>query len=142
MTDNFVGFAQSPKPDPLRQIRTAGFELDSNGEIKFAIQLISTEAGLSSWLGKLAKFDFRQGAKLKYGEQDFGATFALIQIPKRFVIVAETLGEVDIKFREHKRGYQLTLSVKRAMLAEELQQWEQDVARIEQVFRGVANGQP
>jgi hypothetical protein len=140
MTDNFVGFAQSPKPDPLRQVQSASFDFESQGEIKAAIQLISTEAGLSSWLGKLAKFDFRQGAKLKYGEQAHGATFALIQIPKRFVIVAETLGEIDIKFREQKSGYQLSVSVKRALLPEEQLQWEQDVAKIAEVFGGVANG--
>jgi hypothetical protein len=140
MTDNFVGFAQSPKPDPLRQVQSASFDFESQGEIKAAIQLISTEAGLSSWLGKLAKFDFRQGAKLKYGEQAHGATFALIQIPKRFVIVAETIGEIDIKFREQKSGYQLSVTVKRALLPEEQLQWEQDVAKIAEVFGGVANG--
>jgi len=140
MTDNFVGFAQSPKPDPFRQVQSASFDFESQGEIKAAIQLISTEAGLSSWLGKLAKFDFRQGAKLKYGEQAHGATFALIQIPKRFVIVAETLGEIDIKFREQKSGYQLSVTVKRALLPEEQLQWEQDVAKIAEVFGGVVNG--
>jgi hypothetical protein len=140
MSENFVGFAQSPKLDPLREVQSVTFEFESQGEIKAAIQLISTEAGLSSWLGKLAKFDFRQGAKLKYGEEAHGATFALIQIPKRFVIVAETFGEIDIKFREQKSGYQVSVSVKRALLAEERAQWEQDVAQIGQVFQGVANG--
>lgn len=140
MTDNFVGFAQSPKLDPLREVVAKTMEFSSNSEIKFAIQLISTEAGLSSWLGKLAKFDFRQGAKLKYGEEGHGATFALIQIPKRFVVVAETLGEVDIRFREQKASYQLSITVKRALLASEREAWEQDVAKLEQVFGGVANG--
>lgn len=140
MTDNFVGFAQSPKPDPLREVASKSFEFASSAEIKFAIQMISTEAGLSSWLGKLAKFDFRQGAKLKYGEEGFGATFALIQIPKRFVVVAETLGEVDIRFKENKTGYQLTITVKKALLSSEREAWDQDLAKIEQVFRGVANG--
>lgn len=140
MTDNFVGFAQSPKPDPLREVISKSMEFEFSSEIKFAIQLISTEEGLSSWLGKLAKFDFRQGAKLKYGEEGFGATFALIQIPKRFVVVAETLGEVDIRFREKKSGYELTINVKKALLAAERAAWEQDVAKLEQVFGGVANG--
>jgi hypothetical protein len=115
-------------------------ELSANSEIKLAIQLISTEAGLSSWLGKLAKFDFRQGAKLKYGEEGHGATFALIQIPKRFVVVAETLGEVDFRFKEQKASYQLNISVRKALLASEREEWEQDVAKLEQVFRGVVNG--
>jgi hypothetical protein len=140
MTDNFVGFAQSPKPDPLREVQTANFEFESKGDIRLAIQLLSTEAGLSSWLGKLAKFDFRQGAKLRYSDELHGATFALIQIPKRFVVVAETLGEVDIKIKEQKSGYLLSLSVKRALLSDELEIWQQDVARIAQVFSGVANG--
>ena len=140
MTDNFVGFAQSPKLDPQREVVSKTLEFSSNSEIKFAIQLISTEAGLSSWLGKLAKFDFRQGAKLKYGEEGHGATFALIQIPKRFVVVAETLGEVDIRFREQKASYQLSITVKKALLASEREAWELDVAKIEQVFGGVANG--
>ena len=140
MTDNFVGFAQSPKPDPLREVQTANFEFESKGDIRLAIQLLSTEAGLSSWLGKLAKFDFRQGAKLRYSDESHGATFALIQIPKRFVVVAETLGEVDIKIKEQKSGYLLSLSVKRALLPEELEIWQQDVARIAAVFSGVANG--
>jgi len=140
MSDNFVGFAQSPKLDPQREVVSKTFEFSSSLEIKFAIQLISTEAGLSSWLGKLAKFDFRQGAKLKYGEEGHGATFALIQIPKRFVVVAETLGEVDIRFREQKAGYQLSITVKKALLASEREAWELDVAKLEQVFGGVANG--
>lgn len=140
MTDSFVGFAQSPKPDPLREVVSKSMEFASSSEIKLAIQLISTEAGLSSWLGNIAKFDFRQGAKLKYGEAGLGATFALIQIPKRFVVVAESLGEVDIRFRENKAGYQLTIAVKKALLASELEQWEQDVAKLEQVFGRVANG--
>ena len=140
MTDNFVGFAQSPKPDPLREVQTANFEFESKGDIRIAIQLLSTEAGLSSWLGKLAKFDFRQGAKLRYSDELHGATFALIQIPKRFVVVAETLGEVDIKIKEQKSGYSLSLTVKRALLSDELESWQQDVARIAQVFSGVANG--
>jgi len=140
MTDNFVGFAQSPKLDPQREVVSKTMEFSSSAEIKFAIQLISTEAGLSSWLGKLAKFDFRQGAKLKYGEEGHGATFALIQIPKRFVVVAETLGEVDIRFREQKTSYELSITVKKALLASEREAWELDVAKIEQVFGGVANG--
>jgi hypothetical protein len=140
MTDNFVGFAQSPKLDPLREVVAKTIEFSASSEIKLAIQLISTEAGLSSWLGKLAKFDFRQGAKLKYGEEGHGATFALIQIPKRFVVVAETLGEVDFRFKEQKTSYQLSISVKRALLASEREAWEQDVAKLEQVFRGIANG--
>ncbi len=119
MTDSFVGFAQSPKPDPNRKVETLSFEFDSSAEIKLAIQLLSTEAGLSSWLGKLAKFDFRQGAKLRYSDELHGATFALIQIPKRFVVIAETLGEVDIRIREKNQGYQLSLSIKKALLPEE-----------------------
>jgi hypothetical protein len=140
MTDNFVGFAQSPKLDPSREVMSQTLDFASSSEIKFAIQLISTEAGLSSWLGKLAKFDFRQGAKLKYGEEGFGATFALIQVPKRFVIVAETLGEVDVRFREKKNGYDLTITVKKALLVSEREAWQQDVAKLQQVFGGVANG--
>ncbi len=140
MTDSFVGFAQSPKPDPNRQVESRSFEFESQGDIKFAIQLLSTEAGLSSWLGKLAKFDFRQGAKLRYSEASHGATFALIQIPKRFVVMAETLGEVDVRIREKKQGYQLSLSIKKALLPEEREQWAANVAAIAKVFEGVANG--
>jgi hypothetical protein len=42
MSENFVGFAQSPKLDPLREVQTTTFEFESQGEIKAAIQLIST----------------------------------------------------------------------------------------------------
>lgn len=140
MTDSFVGFAQSPKPDPNRKVEALEFEFESAGDIKFAIQLLSTEAGLSSWLGKLAKFDFRQGAKLRYTDQLHGATFALIQVPKRFVVMAETLGEVDVRIREKKQGYQLSLSIKKALLPEEREQWVLDVSAIAKVFEAVANG--
>ena len=140
MTDSFVGFAQSPKPDPNRKVESVSYDFESTGEIKFAIQLLSTEAGLVSWLGKLAKFDFRQGAKLRYSEESHGATFALIQIPKRFVVIAETLGEVDVRIREQKQGYQLSLSIKKALLPEEREQWVVNAAAIAKVFEGVANG--
>lgn len=140
MTDNFVGFAQSPKADPTRKLEQQVFEFESSGEIKLAIQLLSTEAGLSSWLGKLVKFDFRQGAKLRYGEQSHGATFALIQVPKRFVLIAETLGEVDLRFLEHKHGYKLSLTIKKALLPEEREQWLSDAALVAKVFAGVVNG--
>jgi hypothetical protein len=140
VSDNFVGFAQSPKVDPNRQLETLSFEFQSKKDIKQAIQLLSTESGLSSWLGKLAKFDFRQGAKLRYGDEAHGATFALIQIPKRFVLIAETLGEVDLRFREQKSGYQLSLTVKRALLPQEYDGWVNEVTAIAKIFGEVANG--
>ncbi len=140
MSDNFVGFAQSPKADPNRQLEILSFEFQSTKDIKQAIQLLSTESGLSSWLGKLAKFDFRQGAKLRYGDEAHGATFALIQIPKRFVLIAEPLGEVDLRFREQKSGYQLSLTVKRALLPQEYDAWVNEVTGIAKVFGEVANG--
>lgn len=142
MTDNFVGFSPSPKADPDRQLVGREFSITSPMSIRDGLSLIVTESGMAPWLGEIHKFDFRQGAKLKYSidGEAFGATFALIQVPKRIVLVTESLGEADFRFKELKNGFELKVNVKMALLDTQVAKWSKAIDSLEHYFRSETVG--
>lgn len=131
MTENWVGFAGTPKPDLNREIHTFSFELACPRPYSEGHQIFTTPAGLGNWLGEVAKFDFRAGAKIKYEHdyQVFGATYAEIRIPKSVVLVTETLGEVSFDSQVADESFDLKVSFQKALLEEEIEDWEKLVTR-------------
>jgi hypothetical protein len=108
--DNWVGFAKSPKPDPslsrLRVERTIAFSVTEEN----VFRLVTTAAGLTSWLHKTEKTDVRTSGKiflLDVAEEFQRAVFSLVDIGRRVVINSELFGEIEIKLD----GKQSKLSV-------------------------------
>lgn len=104
MTDNFVGFARSPKQSKTAKLQSLQSELRSSLPISEAVALISTSTGVSRWLAELvtppAKWRFQLGAKLRFSDElgEFGATFGAINLPGEVVLLTERFGEVRLAF--------------------------------------------
>jgi hypothetical protein len=126
MSDGWVGFRPSPKPDHTKQVATAAFELTTDLLIAKALKLLTSREGVESWLVSFTKFDVRLGAKLKFsiGEENYGGTYARIDIPKRVILLTELHGEIDFRLKEKKDGTEILLTFTKTLNEEEKPDWE------------------
>lgn len=123
MSDNFVGFAQSPKADPNRKIHTYATELQLTADLKSVFAAFNEPDFYEAVFDKLQKLDFRQGAKLTFdADPEYRGTFSRIDIPREIILLTERHGEVAFRFKERK-GSQIKLQVKKALLEEEISLW-------------------
>lgn len=140
MTDNFVGFARSPKPEPNRKVSSKEFTIHIEKPFSESHFIFTTKDGLSTWLGEVTKFDFRPGGKNRYqveGES-YGATYAMIQIPKQVALVTETLGEIVFSAKVKDQSFDLKVSFKKAVSPEDSSTWEAWVLKaIDQVIEAL-----
>jgi len=106
VTDNWVGFARSPKSSVTASLESFDFEIASELGLANSIQLISTAAGVASWVGDLTtptnKWRFVPGAKLVFCDESgaYGATFGAVSLPTEVVLLTERFGEIQLGFRE------------------------------------------
>lgn len=106
MTDNWVGFARSPKGSQTAILESFEFEIHSGLDLGASIQLISTAPGVASWLADLTtpprKWKFVPGAKLLFADElgEYGATFGAVNLPTEVVLVTERYGEIQLGFHE------------------------------------------
>jgi hypothetical protein len=142
MTDNFVGFAASPKPDPKKTLIDTELVIISTGTIAKALAPFITQSGIEGWLGTFRRFDFRTGAKLKYvsNDQDYGASYSMILLPKRVVLVTESVGEVDVRLSEGSGEITLTIRLRFALLPNQIKAWRMRIDEIESDLRGALGG--
>jgi hypothetical protein len=132
MSENFVGFAQSPKADPRRKLTKKKFEVELPRDLKEVLGSFATAELYSQLLDKSTRFDFRPGGKLVFeGEQEYRGTFSQIAIPRSIVINTELHGEASFSFRALKTGSRVTVSVRRAVLPEESEKWELACQKLE-----------
>lgn len=126
MSDNFVGFAKSPKPDKDRKVSSKEFVIHSDKPFSDCHGVFTTQSGVEKWLGEIAKFDFRPGGKTRYkvNGEEFGATYASIRIPKQVVMITETLGEIVFSAKVKDAFFDLTISFKKALTSDEKADWE------------------
>ena len=123
MSDNFVGFAQSPKADPNRKLKTYSTELNLTADLKTVFAAFNEPEFYEKVLDKLLKLDFRQGAKLTFeGETQYRGTFSRIDIPREIILLTELHGEIAFRFKDRK-GSHIKLQVKKALLEEEISTW-------------------
>lgn len=104
MTDNFVGFAKSPKQSKTAQLEQYSTNFELAIPVADAVQLISTAEGVERWIGELvtpkAKWRFQLGAKLRFQDEagEFGATFGAINLPHEVILLTERFGEIRVGF--------------------------------------------
>ncbi|MDG2496668.1 MAG: hypothetical protein P8M68_00595 [Aquiluna sp.] len=134
MSDSFVGFARSPKPDPNKTLITRDIEILTQLDLAALLAPFITKDGLNSWLGEVSKFDFQTGAKLKYkvDGEEFGASYSMITLPKRVVLVTESLGEIDIKINHKKASSLVKVGFRLALLPNQVKSFNAEVDRVEQ----------
>jgi hypothetical protein len=126
MTDSWVGFRPSPKRDESRPTASQSFEATSELLIGKVLKLLTTQPGVESWLVSFTKFDARLGAKLKFSleGENYGGTYARIDIPKRVVLLTEFHGELDFRLTEKKDGTDIILSCTKTLTEQEKLDWE------------------
>ena len=139
MSDPFVGFQQSPKPDPRAQRHERKFNLEFEFELKELLQRLTSRVGFEKLFGETKKFDFRQGAKLQFSFEDrqYRGTVSQINIPKRIVLNTEIHGEMEFQFSTAKGPAKAIVLVRSNMVPEQVADWESDVAALIERFREV-----
>lgn len=143
MSDSWVGFRPSPKRDESRPTASSSFELSSNLMIAKVLKLLTTQTGVESWLVSFTKFDARLGAKLKFtiGEENYGGTFARIDIPKRVILLTELHGEIDFRLTEKTDGTLISITCTKTLNQSEKTEWEKLVQEFVGRFeKAVTNG--
>lgn len=141
MSENFVGFASSPKQAAGSELFQEHLSVNSNLDPAAIFQLFTTEAGLGTWLGDIQKYDLRQGGRIKFiaSERLFGASFTSINIPRQIVLVCENLGELDFQFKAHRARTDISLKVSRSLLPDELEYWKLELSRTWSQFGAACN---
>ena len=126
MSDSWVGFRPSPKKDDSRPTASQVFEVSSDLLIPKVLKLLTTQQGVESWLVSFTKYDARLGAKLKFtlNDENYGGTYARIDIPKRVILLTEYHGELDFRLIEKKDGTDVVLSCSKTLNAIEKPEWE------------------
>jgi len=142
MTINWVGFRPSPKPVAGTAVHEASFEFDFDADQKRIVAVFSQVSLMKHWLGEVATADFRQGGLIKFSTEGDSGAFAQINLPKRLVIVSESLGQIDLRLKQRGKA-KMSLAFRRALLPAEVEAWQTSVAvaaaKIEQLARGGAN---
>lgn len=129
MSDSWVGFRPSPKKDDSRPTASQVFEVSSDLLIPKVLKLLTTQQGVESWLVSFTKYDARLGAKLKFtlNDENYGGTYARIDIPKRVILLTEYHGELDFRLTEKKDGTDIVLSCSKTLNEQEKPAWEKTV---------------
>jgi hypothetical protein len=126
MTDGWVGFRISPKKDSSRSKSSLEFELRSDLLIAKVLKFLTTQEGVESWLVSFSKFKAQLGAKLRFsiGEENYGGTYARIDIPKRVILLTELHGEIDFRLIEKSDGTEISLRFTKNLTESEKSDWE------------------
>jgi hypothetical protein len=90
------------------------------------LKLLTTQPGVESWLVSFTKFEARLGAKLKFSleGENYGGTYARIDIPKRVILLTELHGELDFRLTEKKDGTDIVLNCSKTLNQQEKLEWE------------------
>lgn len=141
MSDSWVGFRPSPKRDESRPTASQSFEATSDLLIAKVLKLLTTQVGVESWLVAFTKFEARLGAKLKFAldGENYGGTYARIDIPKRIILLTELHGELDFRLTEKKDGTDISLSCTKTLNDSEKPDWEKLVQETFAKFQKALN---
>lgn len=139
MSDAFVGFNQSPKPNPnakrVRVVSRMVFEAD----LPYLLGRITSQAGFESVFGQTKKFDFRQGAKLEFlvESESYRGTISQINLPKRLILNTEKHGEIELEFASKGGKANVNFSARANLEPQDQESWEQEVELLKQRLGGI-----
>lgn len=128
MSDAFVGFNQSPKPNPnAKRVRIAS-RMALQVDLPYLLGRLTSQAGFESVFGKTKKFDFRQGAKLEFlaESESYRGTISQINLPKRLILNTEKHGEIELEFGSKGGKANVNFSVRANLEPQDQESWEQE----------------
>lgn len=114
MTEQWVGFRSSPKRKPGVQVAVSG-EWPVAVDLPAAVGIFTRPQGLAAWLGEVVKLDVRRGGKsrVSYEGVESGFTYAVYDLPRRFILVTERFGEVDAKIKHKQTPVMMQVAISR-----------------------------
>jgi uncharacterized protein YndB with AHSA1/START domain len=131
--DWFVGF----RPHLKRPANLRRAEHRVTRHIDAPLSALFTALTQDSSVGKIldetVRFDARQGGKLRFiskGDDGYGGTYSLIQVPRRVIVVTERHGELDFRLSDKGPTSSVDLRATRMSAPEDTDAW---VALVEQV---------
>ena len=141
MTDGWAGFRATPKPLTGVTVEETQGAFQTPLEAARVISLLTTAAGLSSWLGEVTNLKLGVGAKVNVdlGGQKVELLFTCLDFPHHIVFMTEGLGELDFKLTELKTGTKILVAIRRAVTPEELPAWVAVTSDILQRFEKIAS---
>lgn len=131
--DWFVGFRPHLKRPKNLQRAEHRVRVDIPAPLSNVFSALITREAVSSILDETVRFDARHGGKLRFlskGDDGYGGTYSLIQVPKRVIIITERHGELDFRLRDGGSKTPLELRATRMSAPEETEAW---VALVDQV---------
>ena len=140
MTDGWAGFRATPKPLTGVSVEETARVFSTQKPVAQIIGLLTTDAGLTSWLGSVAVLKLGVGAKAQvaFGDQSFEILFTCLDFPGHIVFMSEGLGELDFKLSESKSGTKIHAVIRRALTPEEQPAWSASTLQILQRFEDIA----
>ena len=111
--ENWVGFAKSHQPDPKLSKLSLSARVEFAAPIQKVFDLVTSAAGLSSWLHKIEKTEVQTSGKIKLAdvaEELQLAVFSLVEIGRRVVINSELFGEISFTFDKRKPVFEITFT--------------------------------
>jgi len=140
MTDGWAGFRATPKPLIGVSVEETTRVFSSPLPVAQLIGLLTTAAGLTSWLGEVGNLKLGVGAKAKVAFEDrsIEILFTCLDFPGHIVFMNEELGELDFKLTESKSGSKANAVIRRAVRPEEQSAWANSASQILERFERVA----
>lgn len=112
-----AGFSLAPKPLKGVDLFVVEHKISTQLPIKDVIQAISTQAGVTSWLGESSEFLCHVGIKFNVsvaGEHS-KAVFTTVDIPRKIAFMVEALGEFEFNLSTNGPQVHLITTVRRAL---------------------------
>jgi hypothetical protein len=140
MTDGWAGFRATPKPLTGVSVEETSSVFSTPMLAAQVIGLLTTAAGLTSWLGEVASLKLGVGAKAKVAleERSIEILFTCLDFPGHIVFMSESLGELDFKLTESKSGTKVHAVIRRAVRPEEQLDWASSTSQILQRLEKIA----
>lgn len=127
MSEEFVGFAKSPKQREGVSIQRAEEVFTSNLNRSDAAARLFAKDQAQLWLGDCAKWEIGVGTKLDISSGILAGQRLIIteaNLPKAITLVADSFGELRATFAKQFRGTKVSLRVTRWSLPEEEKEFE------------------
>lgn len=139
MSDAFVGFNQSPRPNPDAKRVGVASQIAFEVDLPYLLGRITSQSGFESVFGKTKKFDFRQGAKLEFlaESESYRGTISQINLPKRLILNTEKHGEIELKFASKGGKANVHFSVRAHLEPQDQESWEQEAELLKLRLGGI-----
>ena len=108
---SWVGMVAVPKPGPGQTITESRSFVSHCSDVETLVTL-TTEAGLSSWLGQVTSFDVRRGGDIVFAD-GYRGSYSMIDLPRHIVLLTERHGEISLIVQPRAKPIEVRMTITR-----------------------------